>query len=61
MYPCKAMELDEKTYNNKKKLASAMGLEKYLEEKNRPPYCITFSQVLDLLGGSYKRTKIIQN
>ena len=43
MYPCKAMKLDEKTYNNKKKLASAMGLEKYLEEKNRPPYCITFS------------------
>ena len=28
----KAMKLDEKTYN-KKKLASAMGLEKYLEEK----------------------------
>lgn len=27
------MKLDEKTYNNKKKLASAMGLEKYLEEK----------------------------
>ena len=56
------MKLYEKTYNNKKKLASAMGLENYLErKKNQPPYCITFSQVLDLLGGSYKRTKIIQN
>ena len=32
------------TTTTKKKLASAMGLENYLErKKNQPPYCITFS------------------